>query len=126
MKQCSILVVDDSNTNIVLLEAILENKGYLIHSALNGQEAFESIEKQMPDLILLDLLMPKLSGYEFLQQLRLDERTKCTPVIVISALTDEDNVNRIKGLGALDFIEKPINIQRLIERVDHVLGQQVS
>jgi CheY-like chemotaxis protein len=123
MKQTRILVIDDSTTNIVLLEAILTEKGYQIETALNAREAFMRIEKQLPDLILLDLLMPKVSGFDFLEQLRKDERTSKTPVIVISAInTDEESTRKINDLEAVDFIRKPIDIQYLVNRVDEILN----
>ncbi len=116
-----ILVVDDSTTNVVLLEAILDEKGYRIETALNAKEAYTIIAKQSPDLILLDLLMPKISGFDFLAQIRNDEITKNTPVIVVSALTDEENISRIMDMGAIDFIKKPIDLQYLVEKVESVL-----
>jgi len=116
-----ILVVDDSTTNVVLLEAILDEKGYRIETALNAKEAYTIIAKQSPDLILLDLLMPKISGFDFLAQIRSDEITKNTPVIVVSALTDEENISRIMDMGAIDFIKKPIDLQYLVEKVESVL-----
>jgi CheY-like chemotaxis protein len=80
------------------------------------------IEKQIPDLILLDLLMPKVSGFDFLEQLRKDEKTRKTPVIVISAInTDEVSTRKINDLEAVDFIRKPIDIQYLVNRVDEIL-----
>lgn len=116
-----ILVVDDSTTNVVLLEAILEDKGYRIETALNAKEAYAILAQQNPDLILLDLLMPKISGFDFLTQIRGNENTRNTPVIVVSALTDEENITKIMGMGAIDFIKKPIDLQYLVERVDSVL-----
>jgi CheY-like chemotaxis protein len=121
MKQSSILVVDDSNTNIVLLGAVLADKGYRIDTAMNAMEAFQRIERNKPDLILLDLLMPKISGFEFLEQLRDDDKMKDTPVIVISALSDEENKNRTLRLGAVDFIIKPVDIHYLVERIASTL-----
>jgi two-component system cell cycle response regulator DivK len=121
-KKPVILVVDDSTTNVVLLEAILDEKGYHIETAMNVKEAFSAIAKHSPDLILLDLLMPKISGFDFLEQLRGNEMTRNTPVIVISALTDEENVNKIMELGAIDFIKKPIDLQYLVEKVETVLS----
>jgi two-component system cell cycle response regulator DivK len=122
MKQSRILVIDDSTTNIVLLEAILAQKGYDIETALNAKEAFMHIEKQVPDLILLDLLMPKVSGFDFLEQLRKEEKTKGTPVIVISAITtDDENTRKINDLNTVDFIRKPIDIQYLVNRVEEIL-----
>jgi PleD family two-component response regulator len=123
MEQSSILLVDDSTTNIVLLEAILAKKGYRIETAMNGKEALDSISKRIPDLILLDLLMPKISGFDFLEQLRKNESTKNTPVIVVSALSDDLNISKIMGMGAIDFIKKPIDIQYLVDRVDLLLAK---
>jgi CheY-like chemotaxis protein len=122
MKQSKILVIDDSTTNIVLLEVILTEKGYQIETALNAKEAFQRIEKQIPDLILLDLLMPKVSGFDFLEQLRKEEKTRKTPVIVISAInTDDENTRRINNLEAVDFLRKPIDIQYLVNKVEEIL-----
>lgn len=119
----TILIVDDSTTNVVLLEAILDEKGYNIATALNAKEAYSIISKQAPDLILLDLLMPKISGFDFLEQIRKNEKTRHTPVIIVSALTDEENVNKIMALGAIDFVKKPIDLQYLVEKVETVLSQ---
>lgn len=117
----TILVVDDSTTNVVLLEAILDEKGYKIETALNAKEAYTLIEKRTPDLILLDLLMPKISGFDFLQEIRKNEITRSTPVIVVSALTDEDNIDKIMSMGAIDFVKKPIDLQYLVDKVESVL-----
>ncbi len=125
-KDYKIMVVDDSTTNVVLLEAILDEKGYRIETALNASEAYALIEKEIPDLILLDLLMPKISGFDFLEQIRKNEKTKNTPVIVVSALTDEENVDRIMKMGAIDFVKKPIDLQYLVERVEQVLEKTVK
>jgi len=124
MKPSRILVIDDSTTNIVLLEAILAEKGYIIETALNAKEAFLHIEKQVPDLILLDLLMPKVSGFDFLEQLRKDEKTSKTPVIVISAITaDDENTRKINNLETFDFLSKPIDIQYLVNKVEEILNR---
>jgi CheY-like chemotaxis protein len=126
MKQYSVLLVDDSTTNIVLLEAILEEKGYIIHAALSAREAFSMLEKEIPDLILLDLLMPKITGFEFLEQIRAEERTRNIPVIVISAVTNTDDISRIQELGTVDFIQKPIDMQYLVELVERTLNQETQ
>jgi CheY-like chemotaxis protein len=124
MKPSRILVIDDSTTNIVLLDAVLTDKGYAIETALTVKEAFARMDKQLPDLILLDLLMPKVSGFDFLEQLRRNEMTKKTPVIVISALnTDDENLQKIKSLDAVDFLRKPIDIQYLVNLVEKTLKQ---
>jgi CheY-like chemotaxis protein len=117
-----VLVVDDSNTNVVLLEAILNDKGYEIETALNAKEAFAIMEVKIPDLILLDLLMPKINGYDFLQQVKGNDRTKDIPVIIVSAVTETENIRKTIDMGAVDFIKKPIDIQDLIEKVSKTLS----
>jgi CheY-like chemotaxis protein len=83
------------------------------------------IEKQIPDLILLDLLMPKISGFDFLEQLRQNQETKDTPVIVISAInTDDESIKKINDLEAVDFLRKPIDIQYLVSRVEEILNNE--
>ena len=124
-KDYNILVVDDSTTNVVLLEAIFYERGYKIDTALSAKEAFSIIEKKLPDLILLDLLMPRISGFDFLKQLRADKNTKDTPVIVVTASSDEENFERIMKLGAVDYIQKPIDLKYIVDKVESVLKQKV-
>jgi CheY-like chemotaxis protein len=117
----TILVVDDSTTNVVLLDAILSEKGYRIIKTLSAMEAYSCMEKQLPDLILLDLLMPQINGFDFLKKVKADQRTAGIPVIVISAVTNAEDIKLTKDLGAAEFMEKPINIQNLNERVTDLL-----
>jgi len=123
-KENYILVVDDSTTNVVLLEAIFDDRGYRIETAFSAKDAFNIIEKQTPDLILLDLLMPKINGFDFFRQLRKKKTTRDTPVIVVSAATDEENVQKIMKMGAVDFIKKPIDLDYLVEKVESVLKKK--
>jgi len=124
-KDYNILVVDDSTTNVVLLEAIFYDRGYKIDTALNAIEAFSIIDKEIPDLILLDLLMPKVSGFDFLKKLRSSKHTKDTPVIVVTASTDDENVDRIMRLGAVDYIKKPIDLKYIVDKVESVLEHNI-
>lgn len=121
-KDKEILIVDDSTTNVVLVEAVLSELGYQIIPTLSAKEAFKIMEKKLPDLILLDLLMPRISGYDFLAEIKKTQRTSNIPVIVISAVTDEDNVRKIKEAGADEFIAKPLDIQTLIDKVERVFA----
>jgi CheY-like chemotaxis protein len=121
-KQANILLVDDSATNIALLEAVLEENGYQIIKAQCVKDALTSIKKKLPDLILLDLLIPKISGFDFFEQIRNDERTKNVPVIVISALSDKMSEERVLAMGAVDFLRKPVDIQYLTKKVTSILG----
>lgn len=113
----NILVIDDSNTNVVLLEAILSTKGYSIQTALSVREALPIIRKQKPGLILLDLLMPEVSGYDFLKQVQGDPTLQEIPIVVVSAVTDDPNVKETIKLGAVEFVKKPIDIPGLIDIV---------
>lgn len=125
-KDFCILVVDDSTTNVVLLEAVFYERGYKIETAYNAKEASVIIDKQTPDLILLDLLMPQINGFDFLKKLRKNRNTKDTPVIVVSAATDEENVDKIMKMGAIDFIKKPIDLDYLVDRVESVLHKEYN
>jgi CheY-like chemotaxis protein len=121
-----ILVVDDSSTNIVLLEAILNGQGYQIETAQSVKEAYQIIKKEPVNLILLDLLMPRISGYDFLKEIKSNQTTKDIPVIIVSAVTDAENRKKSIELGALDFINKPIDIQFFIEKIDNILRKKES
>jgi CheY-like chemotaxis protein len=117
-----ILIVDDSNTNVVLLEAILVSRGYKIRTAFNVDEAYSLLEKERPELILLDLLMPRVSGYQFLDQLKKNDETRDIPVIIVSAVTDALNIQKTFDLGAVDYIEKPVDIKTLLSKVEKTLN----
>lgn len=119
----NILVIDDSNTNVVLLQAVLKNKGYTIDIAFSAKEAMHIINKHFPDLILLDLLMPRINGFEFLTDLKANEMTKHIPVIVVSALADQESLKKAMDLGAVEYIKKPVDIQKLVAIVASVLKQ---
>jgi DNA-binding response OmpR family regulator len=120
----TILVIDDSTTNIVLLQAVLNNKGYEIDTAISVKEAYSIIAKRVPQLILLDLLMPRINGFEFLKELKENKNLNNIPVVVVSALTDSETVKTTMDLGATSFIKKPVDIQNLIETVATILEHQ--
>ena len=113
----SILIVDDSTTNIVLLEAILQEEGYKTYTALSAKEAFACLDKTKPDLILLDLLMPQVSGFEILERLKANLATSEIPVVVVSAVNTKENIELCKDLGADDFFSKPIDIPAFLAKL---------
>lgn len=121
-----ILVIDDSTTNVFLIESVLSEYGYSVSSALSAADAFKVIEKKVPELILLDLLMPHVSGFDFIKQIKADEALKTIPVIVISAVTDDESIREIMELGAVEFINKPVVVSSLIEKIEEVLGVENS
>jgi class 3 adenylate cyclase len=112
-----ILVVDDQADNVQLLADLLSVHGYTVESALSGQGALDSIERSAPDLVLLDVVMPGLSGLQVLRRVRADPRFAMLPIVLVTAL--EPEVERINGLeaGADDFLAKPINGHELLARV---------
>lgn len=119
-KQASILIVDDEPANVELMEALLGND-YNIQKAYSGTEALQNIEKEKPDLILLDIMMPDINGHEVCVELWNREDTKIIPVIMITAL--QDKKEKIKSLenGADDFLTKPVDILALKSRIRTLL-----
>ncbi|MDX2028592.1 MAG: PleD family two-component system response regulator [Alphaproteobacteria bacterium] len=116
-----ILVVDDNPLNLKLLNAKLLHDYYVVSSAENGTEALEKIEKEKPDIVLLDVMMPDLDGFETCKRIKTNPATAHIPVIMVTALSDV--ADRVKGLesGADDFLTKPINDLALMARVRSLL-----
>ena len=116
-----ILVVDDQYQNIELLEAYLVGQDYEIIKASSGKGALEKISSNKIDLILLDIMMPEMSGLEVLEKLRAQEKTKLIPVIMVTALKEtEDKVKALEA-GCDDFISKPVDKIELLARVKSIL-----
>ena len=116
----SVLIVDDVKSNIDILKIMLEHD-YIIYSALNGKTAIEIADNQSPDLILLDILMPGLNGFDVLKILKSSEKTKNIPVIIISGLEDAQGEEKGLDLGAADFIHRPFNDKIVKIKVRHQL-----
>lgn len=113
----NILVVDDSPEILSLLTSLLKTDGYKIMQANNGEDALEIAVKELPDLIILDIMMPKLDGFKVCQQLKKDVNTAHIPIIFLSALTDNDKRAEAYKLGATDYIFKPFSREELLLRV---------
>jgi CheY-like chemotaxis protein len=112
-KTVKILVVDDIPLNVLLVKKMLQPLGFETSEAEDGVVAMEKIEADKPDLILLDLMMPRMDGFEVLRRLRANEETKSIPVIILSALNSNDDVAKGISMGAEDYITKPIIMDRL-------------
>ncbi|MBT4288899.1 MAG: sigma-54-dependent Fis family transcriptional regulator [Bacteroidetes bacterium] len=121
-----ILIVDDNISNLRLFETILKKKGYKTAIAQNGQEALDYVEETIPDLILLDIMMPIIGGFETCQQLKASKATKDIPVIFITAVSDHPSLLKGFDLGGVDYITKPFLKAEVMARVDVHIGLKIA
>lgn len=123
MSKGKILVVDDEVYIVHILDFSLGMEGYEVVTALDGEQALGKVKTEEPDLIVLDIMMPKLDGYETCRMLKSDPETKHIPVILLSA--KGRNVDQKMGfqVGADDYITKPFSPKKLVERINLILGQ---
>jgi len=123
MAKGKILVVDDEIYIVHILDFSLGMEGYEVLTALDGEQALEKARAEHPDLVVLDIMMPKLDGYETCKMLKADPKTKDIPVILLSA--KGRNVDQKVGfeVGADDYITKPFSPRKLVERINTILGQ---
>ena len=117
----SILVVDDNAQNVELMLAYLESLSCTVYTAADGVEALEKVAKTPPDLILLDIMMPRMSGFEVCRRLKADAKTRDIPIIMITALNELGDIERGVESGTDDFLSKPINKLELLTRVKSLL-----
>jgi twitching motility two-component system response regulator PilH len=120
-----ILIVEDSLTILQMASEVLAEAGYQVVQAMNGEDAIEIAASQQPDLILLDLILPKMNGYEVCRQIKSSDQTSHIPVIMITSKTKDSD--RYWGMeqGADDYITKPFDVQALVEII-HRYGPQVN
>jgi CheY-like chemotaxis protein len=116
-----ILIVDDNVQNVELLQAYLEGLPVNAIVAHDGLEAMEQVNKEQPDLILLDIMMPKMSGFEVCKKLKADPATRDIPIIMITALNEISDIERGVECGTDDFLTKPVNKLELLTRVKSLL-----
>lgn len=119
----NVLLVDDSSTNNLLLESALKRLNYKIITALTGEEALTILRKKEINLVLLDIMMPGMSGYDVLEEMLGDEKLKNIPVILVTARNQMEEESRAKELGAADFFEKPLKLDQLITRVKELVQE---
>ncbi len=117
MQAIKILVVDDIQTNVALITAIIKKLNVQYETASNGKEALEKIKSFSPHIVLLDLMMPDIDGQEMIKIIRKDYTKEQLSIIVTSALTDEETINKCKELGCNDYITKPIMPNELLTTV---------
>lgn len=117
-----ILIVDDVMSNVLLLKVLLTNEKFAIATASNGRQALEQVEKENPDLVLLDVMMPDMSGFEVAQHLKSNPNTADIPIIFLTAVNSTADIVKGFQVGANDFISKPFNKEELIIRVTHQIS----
>jgi len=119
-----VVVADDDATTVVMISTILKHFNFECEVAHNGEEALEIARKKRPDLVLLDVSMPQMDGFEALTALRSDNATRNTPVILVSAHHDEAEVVKGFSLGANDYVTKPFNSGELMARINRIFREQ--
>jgi CheY-like chemotaxis protein len=121
-----ILVADDEPEVVDLVRIMLEQEGHTIVEAFNGEQALDLARTDQPDLILLDVLMPKMSGLEVLQHLQADPATAAIPVIVLSVVTTHPEVQSAVHRGAVAYLTKPFELREMVRLVASVLGMDAA
>jgi len=117
-----ILVVDDKPEVVQLVKATLEGEDYQVIDASDGREALEKIGKEKPDLVLLDVIMPKMDGFEVLTKVKNDPQTKDIPIIMLTARGQKLDKDKGRRLGAQDYIVKPFSPSHLLRKIEEIMA----
>jgi two-component system alkaline phosphatase synthesis response regulator PhoP len=121
MPKSKILIADDNATNVELLEVYLADVECEICVAVDGRDTLQKVAEFQPDLILLDIMMPKLSGFEVCQKIKDDPATSGIMVLMVTALNESGDIERAVSAGCDDFLSKPVNKLELVKRVENML-----
>jgi len=116
-----VLIADDNQQNVELLEAYLLGKDYETQIAVDGQDTLEKVAAFRPHVLLLDVMMPKLSGFEVCKKIKGDPATRGIMILMVTALNELGDIERAVAAGADDFLSKPVNKLELLKRVDNML-----
>lgn len=120
-KRSKVLIADDNIQNCELLQAYLDDLACDVIVAYDGQETLDKVTSDNPDLILLDIMMPKVSGFEICRKLKSDDATRDIPIVMVTALTEIGDIERAVEAGTDDFLSKPISKLELLTRVKSLL-----
>jgi DNA-binding response OmpR family regulator len=119
-----VLVADDAPDSVQLLEDLLTAEGHEVVTAADGAQALTQALKEQPDVILLDVMMPKMDGYEVCRHIKQDHRTRSTPVIMITVLKEQEHRAKGAAAGADEFLSKPFRARELLSRIDELLTRR--
>ena len=120
-RRSRILIADDNQPNVELMEAFLADVDCDVAVAVDGRDTLEKVASFQPDLILLDVMMPKLSGFEVCKKIKSDPKTRRTMVLMVTALNERGDIERGVDSGTDDFLSKPVNKVELVKRVENML-----
>jgi DNA-binding response OmpR family regulator len=121
-----ILVVDDDERLAKIIEFVLKKAGLNAHTAYSGETALDWLKHHTAAAVILDLMMPDISGFSFLRELRAQESTRALPVIVLTARADEASRLRSESLGANDFLVKPVNSETLVQHIKNIISSPTA
>lgn len=119
-----ILVIDDKEELLMLVEIIFLDTGYEIISTTDSNMAFEYVVKEKPDIVILDIMMPKMNGWDVLKQIKGNQATKNIPVLILSVKADREDAEKSKELGADAIMRKPFQSKKLIEVVNKIISER--
>jgi len=123
MDRKKILLVDDSSTTLLLEQMVLDHSGYELHTAKDGDSGIAAALSIRPDLVLLDIVMPKVDGFEVCRRLRCEDATRDVPIILVTTRSEEANLEKGFEVGCNDYVLKPINAAELLTKVKNLLGE---
>ena len=120
-KKNTVLLVDDSATNNLLLQVVFDQNGFNVETASSGKDAIKILAKKHIDVVLLDLMMPQMSGFEVLTAIKGNPETAKIPVLIVSADSERDDADKALAMGAEYFFEKPLQLNEIVEKVKSIL-----
>jgi CheY-like chemotaxis protein len=125
MTRRKVLLVDDSTTALLMEQMIFKNRtSFDLITARDGQEAVDIALSELPDLIVMDVVMPRMTGIEALERIRLEETTRCIPIILVTTRGEPENVEMGYASGCNDYVTKPINGAELISKIEDLIGAE--
>lgn len=121
-KKHTVLLVDDSATNNLLLQVVFDQNGFNVETTSSGKDAIKILAKKHIDVVLLDLMMPQMSGFEVLTAIKGNPETAKIPVLIVSADSERDDAEKALAMGAEYFFEKPLQLNEIVEKVKSILA----